>query len=133
MRHACRALIVGPEEESVLLAKRSYHDPAAPGEWALLGGKVDEGETPAQAIEREVLEEAGVEFIIEGHYTQHSNQSWATDFYFGHIQGELQLDPNEHSEAKFFGADELSSLEIAFDHKDIIVGFLESLAAHRVG
>ena len=133
MRHACRALIASPDSERVLLAKRSYHDPAAPGKWALLGGKVDKGETAAQAIRREVAEEAGVEFIIKDHYARHSNQSWVTDFYFGYMQGELQLDPNEHSEAKFLAVDELSSLEIAFDHKDIIVGFLESLAAHRVG
>lgn len=126
-RHACRALIVSPEGDAVLLARRSEHDLSEPGKWDLLGGKVDEGETASQAVTREVLEEGGVQFVIEGQYGKRRNDAWLTDFFYGHAIGELQIDPDEHCEARFFTEPELESVELAFDHKDVIIGFLRSL------
>lgn len=52
---AARQLDVGPK---VLLVRRA--NPPLEGEWSLPGGKVEHGETLAQAVAREVLEETGV-------------------------------------------------------------------------
>jgi 8-oxo-dGTP diphosphatase len=49
----------------VLAARRSY--PAATaGRWELPGGKVDDGETPTQAAEREIVEELGCRIAVTG-------------------------------------------------------------------
>lgn len=48
-----RALVIRGEE--ILLVKHTY----APG-WYTIGGAIDKGETPRQAIERELWEEVGV-------------------------------------------------------------------------
>ena len=53
---AVGALVI--KDEKVLLVKRGQ--PPAKGLWALPGGRVQWGETLAQAAEREVLEETGV-------------------------------------------------------------------------
>ena len=44
-----------------LLAARRTEPPALAGCWELPGGKVDPGETPQEALHREVREELGVE------------------------------------------------------------------------
>ncbi|NYG06267.1 8-oxo-dGTP diphosphatase [Phycicoccus badiiscoriae] len=44
-----------------LLAARRTEPPALAGGWEMPGGKVDPGETPEQALHREVREELGVE------------------------------------------------------------------------
>jgi 8-oxo-dGTP diphosphatase len=51
--------IVRSNEGRVLLAERPAHQIAA-GYWELPGGKIDPGETPAQAAARELSEEIGI-------------------------------------------------------------------------
>lgn len=48
-------------EDRLLLIRRG-HGPAA-GEWSIPGGRVEAGETLAEAVVRELLEEAGVEGV----------------------------------------------------------------------
>ena len=50
--------VVLREDGAVLLVRRAR--PPAIGSWTLPGGKVEDGETPEQAIVREVLEETGL-------------------------------------------------------------------------
>ncbi|MEE2982272.1 MAG: CoA pyrophosphatase [Pseudomonadota bacterium] len=56
-----------PEHESwqsqaaLILTRRSLKLRAHPGQWALPGGRVDEGETPEQTALREMREEVGLE------------------------------------------------------------------------
>jgi len=66
--------IVVNKDNKILLLKRSETAPWMPSKWALIGGRIDKGETPQQAIEREILEETGLEikkftksFTIERH------------------------------------------------------------------
>ena len=57
MRLAVGAVVLR-EDGAVLLVRRAR--PPAVGSWTLPGGKVEEGETPEEAIAREVLEETGL-------------------------------------------------------------------------
>lgn len=66
MPESARVLILADDDcESALLGKRARGTES--GKWDLLGGKVDEGETPKQAAIRELREEGGifVEDLIE--------------------------------------------------------------------
>ncbi|MGV9713559.1 NUDIX domain-containing protein [Gordonia sp. NPDC003424] len=51
--------IVDPARRRLLLAQRRYPTEVA-GLWELPGGKVEDGETPADALRRELHEELGV-------------------------------------------------------------------------
>lgn len=61
-------LVVGVailHEGRVLAARRSYPEEVA-GRWEFPGGKVEEGETPEQALVREIAEELGCAIEVTG-------------------------------------------------------------------
>lgn len=45
----------------VLVMQRGEDEIAFPGKWGFPGGKVEQGETPLEALKREVIEEVGIE------------------------------------------------------------------------
>lgn len=58
------ALVDDLERPRRLLAARRTEPPALAGGWEFPGGKVDPGETPLEAVHREVREELGVQVVL---------------------------------------------------------------------
>lgn len=129
LRLVSRALIYSPMEQGVLMGQRSSTDKNSPSQWALLGGKVDPGETPLLSVIREVREEAGVLFVPENEdeYVVLDNKTWRTHFFVGKVIGDVVLDPVEHQASRYVLEDDLDALHLAFDHETIIRQFLRSL------
>jgi len=66
--------VIVDNDNKILLLKRGEGAPWMPSKWSLVGGRIDNKETPQQAIEREIEEETGLEinkftksFSIERH------------------------------------------------------------------
>lgn len=55
--HVVGAILL--QGDRILVARRATHK-SAPGLWEFPGGKVESGESPAQALEREIHEELGL-------------------------------------------------------------------------
>jgi len=62
MHVPCVGAVVHGDDGRLLLVRRR-HDPEA-GRWTVPGGRVETGETDEQAVQREVLEEAGLHVIV---------------------------------------------------------------------
>jgi len=65
MQHvACGLVVIHFSEErgerKILLGKRSSHRKSCPNRWDIFGGHLEAGETPAEALVREIREELGV-------------------------------------------------------------------------
>ena len=48
----------------ILITQRSFERPHEPGEWEILTGRVDQGESFEEAVRREVMEEVGLEVEV---------------------------------------------------------------------
>lgn len=110
------AAVIKAENEKrqpiIFATQRGYGD--LKGGWEFPGGKIEEGETPQEALKREIMEELDTEIsvgelidTIEYDYpTFHLSMDC---FWCEIVKGDLVL--KEHEAAKWLTADELDSVD----------------------
>jgi mutator protein MutT len=119
MKQVSRAIIINDRGE-VLLGKRVR--PLGAGQYALVGGKPEEGETAELAIKREVKEELGIDFyptlfIEKADSVSDPEHPWLVTTFTGTFSGEIKPNTAEISDVIWVSESDLDSLDIAFDHK----------------
>ena len=100
----------------ILLCHRSADRRWYPGVWDLPGGHVEFGETPTEALKRELVEELGVCVHSLSHpldrlcTPEFEMDIWQVTGWDG---TPANLVPEEHDAIAWFTAEELTSLEVA--------------------
>lgn len=126
------AVVVGPDGR-VFAQRRSPHRKTFPGCWDLVGGHVEPGETPLQALGREVFEETGwtvdrvlaVLKMVDWESPGPGGPSLKREFVLAvSITGgwdSPRLESGKVTEGRWFGADELAVLHENRDGTDAYV------------
>ena len=115
------AILINPHGQ-VLLQQRD-DNPAIryPAHWSLFGGSIEEGETSATAVAREVKEEIDFEmrnFGLFREFVQNDKREFA---FAGELTAALdELTLSEGQGMKFFHPSELKQLQIRPDDKDTL-------------
>ena len=116
----CVFLFNPDNPEQLLLFKRAEGERQEPGSWGFAGGKVDYGETAAEAIVREVKEETGLDLVHYKFIGAFTKDDYL-DFVFVSIMwcGEIVLKPDECEAYTLATLDEIHKQEIAGEPVDI--------------
>ena len=118
------------ENGKILLMKRADCSKTFPGKWCIVGGVVEWGETAKDALKREAKEEIGVEIEVEKFvgrfYDSPDRHPTKTMFCLPHIckivSGTPTANqPEEVAEIKWFEPEEVKDLDMAYDHKQILI------------
>lgn len=115
--------IVYDKNEKVLLVKR--RDVPV---WVFPGGGIEEGETPEQAVIREVWEESGFKVRIKrkiAEYTYQANSRITYVFECEVVSGTAQTS-NESKEVAFFAIDDLPELRHPYLNQQLNDALLRS-------
>lgn len=130
VHHVCAAALLGPR--GVLLAHRSPQRRYYSDCWDFPGGHVEPGESPTEALHRELREEIGVEATASGEPRLHVQEPGADDggldlhlWVLTTWAGEPRnLDPEEHDDLRWVTREDLPSLRLAHPSYR---GFLDEL------
>lgn len=128
------AAFLKDESGNILITRRSMQKKSAPGEWELTGGGVRAGETPLQAVCREVREEVGVDIApyapqaIGKVVDTDASGSWMMVIFAVTLPlslGKLTLQPEEIMDAALVPFESLKALprvwdSILKDHPEMI-------------
>jgi len=116
------------QNNKILLLRRSRPSSAEFGKWGLVGGGIEKNETSEQGLSREVKEEIGCEIKWFKFFKEYKGffqeKKVHAMYYFGEIKGEIELN-DEHSDFGWFSFEEIKGLDIAFNQKDILSGFID--------
>jgi mutator protein MutT len=101
----------------ILITQRSFERPHAPGEWEILDGRVDQGETFEEAVKREVMEEVGLDVEVGDPFnTFHvfrgpeKAEHQGVSFVCKYKGGEVKLDKTEQINYKWVTPEEALKL-----------------------
>jgi len=128
MQKGARAIIL--KDRKILLGKRLKRD-SFYGLWCTFGGSIEFGETPTQALTRELNEELGIEIVNPELLTVTEtiikyNPREILQLHFFLVKdwkGEI-INKGEHSEIGWFSRDELKDLSMGWIGKKVIEKYL---------
>ncbi|NUO80713.1 (deoxy)nucleoside triphosphate pyrophosphohydrolase [candidate division KSB1 bacterium] len=108
-------------EGRVLITRRS-ESMSMPGMWEFPGGKTEEGESPEDAIKREIAEELSLnirvnKFLAAAHFLNRGRDYILKAFDCEIISGKIDL--KEHSEYRWCPLSELKNYQ--FPQPDIVI------------
>ena len=106
------AAIIHDDEGHIFATQRGYGD--YKDGWEFPGGKIEEGETPQEALKREIMEELDTEIsvgeLIDTIEYDYPTFHLSMDCFWSEIvSGDLVL--KEHEAAKWLALDELDSVK----------------------
>jgi 8-oxo-dGTP pyrophosphatase MutT (NUDIX family) len=131
--YACAILF---DEQRILLGRRSPHRRASPNLWDVIGGRVEDGETPKAALKRELSEEIGIVptayrglgTVVDENVAGRGTATYHLFLVTAWEGGTPAMRNREHTSLDWFSvADALNLPDLALDeYRELFAGLLPS-------
>jgi len=128
MKRGSGIIILDDKGRVLLQLREKKKELEFPDHWNLIGGSANDGETPEEALKREVEEELGI--IIKGFsfFKKYIYEGMCEQYFF---YAQLNLNPDEiklteGQKIAYFERNQLDSLKLAFNARRVINDFFDS-------
>ena len=123
------------QEGKYLLIQEARED--IHGKWNLPAGQLDPGETVSEAARREIYEECGFKVELTGvcqigSWKLVDNITIGIIFSTKIVGGEINFNPDEILDAKWFTYDEILAMKSELRSADFLIGAIDNLLSHKV-
>ena len=118
---------------SRVLAARRTRPPSLRGRWEFPGGKVEPGESPQEALTRELFEELGISVDVGAELVEPDRGTWQISkdlemrLWFASITDGEPVAEDSHDELKWLDADSLDSVNWLDADQQVLTHLLRSL------
>jgi 8-oxo-dGTP diphosphatase len=122
-------IFLNSNNEVLLLLRDDKIDIPFPGMWDIPGGKIEENESPEDAVRREMNEELGIKDLGEIKLFKIFTSENLTDYVFWK---RLDLNPeeidlNEGQKIEYFGQDRIKETKLAFNYNEVLEEFFSEV------
>ena len=113
MKHINVVCAVIVNKGRIFACQRGYGD--SKDWWEFPGGKIEPGESPEEALQREIREELAIDITIDRHLTtvdyDYPDFHLTMHSYLCHLKDDIQPHLLEHEAARWLGKDKLEEVK----------------------
>ena len=126
MKEVASLIAVNKDGEILLHLRDDIDTIQFPGQWGLPGGEVEKGESPEEAIAREIKEEMEIDIAGYFKFRTYEREIWIEHVYFMVLDLDLmETACNEGQRFDYFNKEEIMEMDLAFYHNETFKDFFE--------
>lgn len=120
-------ILLNSLSQILLILRDNTADIPYPNTWDLPGGHLEEGESPEQAIRREMKEELELDLGDILLFREYHHESYDEYVYLKKIDLDPAIIPlHEGQQIRYFGPDEIFQLPLAYSYRSVLKDFFDS-------
>lgn len=122
-------ILLNSNNQVLLLLRDDKVDIPFPNMWDIPGGKIEIGETPENAIRREMMEELGIDNLGEINLFKIFTSENLTDFIFWKRMdlNPSEIDLKEGQRIEYFNLDRIRKTKLAFNYNEVLESFYSEI------
>ena len=130
----CVIILFNTNNQILLVLRDNKDSIPFPNTWNLLGGILENGESPEECIRREIREEIEIELGNINYFQKYNIYDREHYIFWKQIDLDLtQIKLNEGQRLAYFSKDELDKHQLAFQYNKILNYFFIQVLWHQFG